>query len=1155
MMTTNSIKKLILLVGCMTSSFMSVNADDAPVSTGLTAEMLRPDFSKLTPEAASLGKFGAFQVSEYSGAANISIPLHTVKSGDISFPISLYYDCSGIKVEQDATFVGLGWNLSYGGIINHITCGENDFMEDTGDSNPVFRQNWWTKKKSELKTRISSEPPFHIENYVTLRKNTNPYYIYQLPQNTAGSTVTGEGYEELKLYDRMAKGYDVPDVFQASFCGLNISFTIDKRMGKGANGHYPIIVLNNNPSKYKITYKTGSEDNFYYSAYEYPHSFIITDDKGINYLFTGYCENPQAKQVSGGYDSYYLTKIYGPDGENGRSVVKFEYEQIYSSFGPKSRIVGKNHQPSTKRIFRANDFIPAGAGSAFDNLMHPNVYFSEIASGESGRCDKVYPSKIITALETITFTKGERKDIPSAKCILGINVTSKSGTSTKKIKFAYDCFLEDSTKTQDYYSNRRLKLTDVAINDQKYKFEYDDRLLPSFASYSKDYWGYYNGANPNADKFVGCTPAYSISKDGIVRPVEHLDGSNRLASADLCNVGMLTKVIYPTGGYTKYEYEIHRFNDQYFYPDASHKANTSGATTYGSLSFCGTMTQTKKISKLSGQATLKIDINIYSMSKGDVVEVIVKDTSNTKVVGDTIEESGSQISKTINVALAANKDYIVEMRSKTAQKSSVSFAGSCNISSQIINPAINISPKPVNNNGGYSIGGGLRIKTIKNYDSNSTYLNGVRYEYSGGKLLSPTIQLETHSVDCNYDKSKSTGIHFSFKYANTEPSYMYICSLGIPATVGYDRVVKNEINEQGNITYRKTIVNFHNYGYNSSDYVNEINPFMQNFIYYPPYNGHLSGKIKNDSICNGSVLLSTTQYEYKSQGLDTIYYQKCLPCHIPIQGAVVDYNQGFFRKHNTWTYLTSKTSTIFDSNGKNPRTTTTSFTYNPSNYQVSEQKVCDSQNTSLTHYYYPLDKDNQSYGRSYLTDTHNISEVTAIDTYRNGTFVGGSRSHYTLDGSIPVVDNIYSILPDKDKTPILEMSVTAWDGYGNIREYRRKDDTPVVVVWSYNHQVPVLEIIGLPYSKLESGIKTTIEDIEKKEMTYTNDIENLYILLKRVKGIMVTACSYSPWQTVSRIIKPNGYGINYNYDSNGRLIDTRDAFGILQKYNYNYKNK
>ena len=88
-MTTNSIKKLILLVGCMTSSFMSVNADDAPVSTGLTAEMLRPDFSKLTPEAASLGKFGAFQVSEYSGAANISIPLHTVKSGDISFPISL----------------------------------------------------------------------------------------------------------------------------------------------------------------------------------------------------------------------------------------------------------------------------------------------------------------------------------------------------------------------------------------------------------------------------------------------------------------------------------------------------------------------------------------------------------------------------------------------------------------------------------------------------------------------------------------------------------------------------------------------------------------------------------------------------------------------------------------------------------------------------------------------------------------------------------------------------------------------------------------------------------------------------------------------------------------------------------------------------------
>lgn len=1134
---------------------MSVNADNDPaVSTGLTADMLRPDFSKLTPEAASLGKFGAFQVSEYSGAANISIPLHTVKSGDISFPISLYYDCSGIKVEQDATFVGLGWNLNYGGIISHITCGENDFKEDLGY--PDFNQNWWKAKLKELKSKIPSEPPFYIENYVSLRKSKNPAFTYGFPTElTDDLLLTEEVTKEMEFYKKMSKGYDVPDVYQASFCGHNISFVIDKRTGKNSYGVYPIVVLNNNPEKYKISYNTGGNIK---SPVGYPSSFIITDDKGINYYFKGYCENLIYRLGGGCFDSYYLTKVYGPDGENGKSVVKLEYEQIYFSYGGTSRIAIKEHKPNAKRIFRDKDYIPSGAFNSFIALTQPSSYSAEIASGESGRCDKVYPTKIITATDTIYFTKGAREDIPDAKSISGMIIKPRIGHAEKKISFTYGTFTETPAKSWHTYSHKRLKLTGVIIDDQKYGFEYDDRNLPSFASYSKDYWGYYNGANPNDNQFVGCTPAYSISTDGIVRPVEHLDGSNRLASANLCNVGMLKKVIYPTGGYTTYEFESNRFNDPYYYPDASKSKVSFPPSSYtvndASISMNGNMS---KSDTLRFSQDMKVDVRITASLMGsDELYITIRNMSTNTLVESFYYKADRQVSKTSSLTLSKNIGYKIEAKLTAASSNQNSTVAQCQFTHEVINTNVTANPLTANEKGGYSIGGGLRIKTIKNYDSDKKYINGVRYDYCGGKLLRPTIQLETHYVDCNYYDEPSLGIHFSFQYANTEPSYLYICSLGIPATIGYDRVVKNEINEQGNVTYRKTILNFHNYGYNSSCYVNQINSLMQNFIYYPPYsNGYLSGKIKNDSICNGSALLSTTQYEYESKVLDTIYYQKCLPRHLPINGAAIDYNQGFFRKYNTWTYLTSKTSTIFDSNGKNPRTTTTSFTYNPSNYQVSEQKVCDSQNTSLTHYYYPLDKDNQSYGRSYLTDTHNISEVTAIDTYRNGTFVGGSRRHYTLDGSIPVVNSLFSILPDKDKTPILEMSVTAWDGYGNIREYRRKDDTPVVVVWSYNHQVPVLEIIGLPYSKLESGIKTTIEDIEKKEITYTNDIENLYILLKRVKGIMVTACSYSPWQTVSRIIKPNGYGINYNYDSNGRLIDTRDAFGILQKYNYNYKNK
>lgn len=68
-------------------------------------DKLLPDFNHLTPEAASLGKYGTIAMSEYTGTPNIRIPLLEVKSGDVSYPIELYYDASGIKVEQSATIV------------------------------------------------------------------------------------------------------------------------------------------------------------------------------------------------------------------------------------------------------------------------------------------------------------------------------------------------------------------------------------------------------------------------------------------------------------------------------------------------------------------------------------------------------------------------------------------------------------------------------------------------------------------------------------------------------------------------------------------------------------------------------------------------------------------------------------------------------------------------------------------------------------------------------------------------------------------------------------------------------------------------------------------------------------------------------------------
>ena len=66
------------------------------------------------PTAAALGEYGEVPVSLHTGVPNISIPIFEVKGKKLSLPISLSYHAGGIKVEEVASWVGLGWSLQAG---------------------------------------------------------------------------------------------------------------------------------------------------------------------------------------------------------------------------------------------------------------------------------------------------------------------------------------------------------------------------------------------------------------------------------------------------------------------------------------------------------------------------------------------------------------------------------------------------------------------------------------------------------------------------------------------------------------------------------------------------------------------------------------------------------------------------------------------------------------------------------------------------------------------------------------------------------------------------------------------------------------------------------------------------------------------------------
>lgn len=80
----------------------------------------------ISPTAASIAKYGNMPVNYFTGSPNITIPLFNVQSGSLQVPVTLNYQFSGLKVEEIASWVGLGWSLQAGGAVSRTVRGTPD---------------------------------------------------------------------------------------------------------------------------------------------------------------------------------------------------------------------------------------------------------------------------------------------------------------------------------------------------------------------------------------------------------------------------------------------------------------------------------------------------------------------------------------------------------------------------------------------------------------------------------------------------------------------------------------------------------------------------------------------------------------------------------------------------------------------------------------------------------------------------------------------------------------------------------------------------------------------------------------------------------------------------------------------------------------------
>lgn len=552
--------------------------------TRIFAQIPVPPITVPSSNAASLGLFGEYPVSYYTGLPNIEIPLYTIKEREIAVPISLSYHASGVRPDQHPGWVGNGWSLNAGGVI--------------------------TRKVNDNSDEYDNQ-----QSGVAASKRAGFYFTHSLIDNDNWNTANGmaEILSDLEKYNRDTE----PDEFSFNFQGYNGKFYL------GANGQWKVkcdkpikvsllyVTVNNELSEFlPIPFNAPNGTSFYLSAY--PKSFagfIITGEDGTQYVFGGnsdaieysipfYSQNTNPWTAT----SWYLTKIIT---KNSFETVNFVYQkdsfinQMYISIY--NKIENTSNNPGglfgwVSGYCSEHSFTTVPA-SFYGQLIAP-VYLKEINTASIKVSFKRSSTSELRYNPNTDYETRYKINLPPGQVICPIMAIDHSTTGPELIEVSskgsfqtngnYNPgdptnphpadFLEslnflqwkqlDNIEITDkgkmirgfkfkYTTDTKVRLTleelyeyDLNYQDKPpYVFSYyDQSLLPPYLSNKVDHWGFYNGTYANIGTWDYLSTYYQERQ-----PTNNLN---------FVQAGTLRKITYPTGGATEFYYELNKYRKQ-----------------------------------------------------------------------------------------------------------------------------------------------------------------------------------------------------------------------------------------------------------------------------------------------------------------------------------------------------------------------------------------------------------------------------------------------------------------------------------------------------------------------------------------------------------------------------------------------------------------
>jgi len=727
----------------------------------LNRNTLAPEIMPVSPQEFQFMKYGEIPVNKYTGTPDISIPVYMLKTKAFDIPIDLTYHANGNKVNEEAGWVGLGWNLNIDTEIVQTVVGLDDFGYYQRRIMPDYNTLIGIQSGGLTGPSVMSGCSTFFLGFTDDWNQNNPgAAAYLDPRFTDGT------------YDTQ------PDIFYFSSLGYSGKFVLDWTTGifkcltdKNIKIEAPNYI-NNNPNpvqEFIITVPDGH--TFYY---------ILKDEaiieKSISRTEFGMVPSNVLLQNQRSSRAFKLWQVKTNKGD----LLTLEYEKVKTETASPQIVVSKNlpNISTTHRSYKPN------VGSTL------NMQGGEIKSYFATSQSYSYLSKIKYNDIELNFITSGRDDLKGTRKLDKIELKHK-GLMIKYFTFSYSYFVgntlgntwddlvDDGTYSCEKTATElthRLKLNSFQCRynateaEKPYIFTYNSQSLPKKTSYALDYWGFYNSMHSNIS-LVPDIYRFNIERDN-PRYMRY-QGNNNSANLSFTKAWILEKIEYPTGGYTTFDYELNTFGNFVAPPLEQGQSKiismqaTGGSSTQqaviikgGSTIFKGSYMFSTRGCNPSNYANTYIKIEKFKPSLIPLVEnsqygLMYALTSLGIATGSNQANYNLYIEDVNYIQMTYNDpiEKIVSDYQLIHGEGIVLFTvkGGCGVYNGTVNSSqasLHLGYKEYLPLSGESMGGGLRIASIWDYSKQGVVVKKKSYQYEGGKLMSPLLYfnsgLEVH---------------------------------------------------------------------------------------------------------------------------------------------------------------------------------------------------------------------------------------------------------------------------------------------------------------------------------------------------------------------------------------------------------------------------